>query len=1162
VDDHVHVARSGANDRDLIDWCKAEGVHFANTVQMGDVQGLSFLQAQFGPASDYLVGDYLLHSAQEDPRTNERGHALVFGNAATHWDPSRYFIYEDVFDQTHSEGGLTGYAHNGSTFHADRGLAIDMPLGKVDFIELGLGNPAKPGVVLATALYDWWSLGYEHTVTSGSDFPFLDYALGRNLFYVHLDPGVPFTHVNVLEAIDSGRTYASSGPMVDFTVDGELPGSRLDRSGPQNVSVVVHARLNPTLGDKLLKIELISQGDIVATQVVAPGGEYDTTLTVTLPSTESRWIAAQVSAVSSVAHTTPVYLVIDGKSFRRADELSVRVPKMDALLAGMETQIANGTVPASQASALQAYIDQSRAILQGMLACPALTITALPPALPLGAPFADTLGSPNGYGPLLFFQTSGTLPTGLVLGSDGSLSGTPTVPGTFTFSVQVTDVLGCVGTQVFTVDASTAGGSACTQGAECASGFCADNVCCDAACAGGPCDACSVATGASADGTCTLLSAISCDDGDACSSGDGCFGGACVGLAQGDQDADGHCDPSDNCASLYNPSQLDTNGDGTGDACISTCVDFQRGVAGAVSDTHVRASQPTSSFGSAGLLAGKLSGAGVTTLLQVDLASLPVGAVVTSSTVTLRATATAGATLEVRRVTAPWSEAGATYANLGPAWDPVVAATAGNGAPTTSQPVSFGIAPLAQAWVDGTHPNYGLAIGQSGGTTTAFVSSEGPLSSSRPKVTVCYAVPEPANPCALPGATGSACDDGDPCTAQETCLGGLCQGVAATCDDGNSCTVDGCSPGVGCVSAPSAGACDDGNACTAGDTCMAGVCAGAAVGCDDGNPCTDDACDAQVGCLHAPNTAPCDDGDECSMVDTCAGGGCLGAPVGDLDADGACDAVDNCTAVYNPSQSDLDADDVGDACASTCVVLQRGGNGAVADAGLSSNNPSVNFGSNLMIQTNGTGTSSALLRFDLASLPATAQIFSSDLAILRSASALGTITLHRVTAPWSESTVTWSSFANAYDPAPTATVSNGAPVTNAFVSVDVTDLVQGWVTGTFPNEGVLLRQTGGVSTYWVTSEATYIGQRPELVVCYSIPEPFSCAVPGTDGETCDDADSCTSADVCQSGVCAGVGLPDGDADGVCDALDNCPDVDNPAQQDADGDGVGDACSGG
>lgn len=37
---------------------------------------------------------------------------------------------------------------------------------------------------------------------------------------------------------------------------------------------------------------------------------------------------------------------------------------------------------------------------------------------------------------------SGALPSGLVLGADGTISGTPTVPGTYTFTVEVLDANG------------------------------------------------------------------------------------------------------------------------------------------------------------------------------------------------------------------------------------------------------------------------------------------------------------------------------------------------------------------------------------------------------------------------------------------------------------------------------------------------------------------------------------------------------------------------------------------------------------------------------------------------------------------------------------------------------------------------------------------------
>jgi len=49
-------------------------------------------------------------------------------------------------------------------------------------------------------------------------------------------------------------------------------------------------------------------------------------------------------------------------------------------------------------------------------------------------------------------MTAGALPAELSLTSSGLISGTPTVAGTFTFTVTATDQNGCTGLQVYTID--------------------------------------------------------------------------------------------------------------------------------------------------------------------------------------------------------------------------------------------------------------------------------------------------------------------------------------------------------------------------------------------------------------------------------------------------------------------------------------------------------------------------------------------------------------------------------------------------------------------------------------------------------------------------------------------------------------------------------------
>jgi len=81
-------------------------------------------------------------------------------------------------------------------------------------------------------------------------------------------------------------------------------------------------------------------------------------------------------------------------------------------------------------------------------------ITVNPASLPngtAGTAYSQTVSATGGTAPFTLAVTSGTLPTGLTLASNGALSGTPTTSGTFAFTVTGTDANGNFGTRNYSV---------------------------------------------------------------------------------------------------------------------------------------------------------------------------------------------------------------------------------------------------------------------------------------------------------------------------------------------------------------------------------------------------------------------------------------------------------------------------------------------------------------------------------------------------------------------------------------------------------------------------------------------------------------------------------------------------------------------------------------
>jgi hypothetical protein len=157
-----------------------------------------------------------------------------------------------------------------------------------------------------------------------------------------------------------------------------------------------------------------------------------------------------------------------------------------------------------------------------------------------------------------------------------------------------------------------------------------------------------------------------------------------------------------------------------------------------------------------------------------------------------------------------------------------------------------------------------------------------------------------------------------------------------------------------------------------------------------------------------------------------------------------------------------------------------------ADTFVSSNAPAKNFGSQPLLAVQ-SGTSS-YIRFNLAGLPSGAKVSTATVRLFVDAvSQAGSFDVYEIDQPWTENSLTFNTA-----PSPGVSATGGKPVTvsksslNQFVLVDITPLVQGWLSGTVPNNGIAIALIGGAGSFGFDSkESEYTSHEPELDVTFS-----------------------------------------------------------------------------
>ncbi|HTX53588.1 MAG TPA: CehA/McbA family metallohydrolase [Candidatus Baltobacteraceae bacterium] len=341
-DDHVHCRiLSDADARRLMAWVKAEDVHLANVMKMGQIYRTFFEQRGFGPHYRVVDGDYVLVPGQEDPRLGDFGHVLAMNITSMVRDADHYFFYDDIFDAVHAQGGLAGYAHvNTDEFNVHRGMSLFAPRQNADFAEILQFN------YLNTDLYyDFLNLGFKLTASAGSDVPWGG-TIGEVRVYAYLGQK-PFSADTWFEAFRLGHTFVSSGPMIEFQVDDALPGDEIHLAADRTLHI--HAR---AWGDPKrmapVRLEIVRHGEVLRAAESTDPKHPEADLDFTVQAGNGCWIAARARAGDGTsAHTTPVYVVRDGLRFWKFDGLQELLGARLASLAQIEQIIADGRRPNS-----------------------------------------------------------------------------------------------------------------------------------------------------------------------------------------------------------------------------------------------------------------------------------------------------------------------------------------------------------------------------------------------------------------------------------------------------------------------------------------------------------------------------------------------------------------------------------------------------------------------------------------------------------------------------------------------------------------------------------------------------------------------------------------------------------------------------------------------
>ncbi len=231
---------------------------------------------------------------------------------------SLYPSNTDMFRLAVEQGAIGGYVHPWSRDPETtqrgvaRGFPVDLALGVTAYLEVL--TSAEHYTHTSQVWHRALNCGFKVTASAGEDSITDQQAMpiiGADRAYAYL--GSEFHWDGWVDAIRAGRTFVTNGPLLQFEVNGEIPGAEI-RLPAGGGSVEVSGRLQSIVPVETL--EVISNGRVIETIPLDSGGTA-AQFRKRVPVPRSGWLTLRAAGKSArhpiddaypVAETSPVFV--------------------------------------------------------------------------------------------------------------------------------------------------------------------------------------------------------------------------------------------------------------------------------------------------------------------------------------------------------------------------------------------------------------------------------------------------------------------------------------------------------------------------------------------------------------------------------------------------------------------------------------------------------------------------------------------------------------------------------------------------------------------------------------------------------------------------------------------------------------------------------------